>query len=124
MPGPMRYSEKAQKGTFKKSIGKLLKYCKRYWGWMIVAILLGGVGVATQIIGPVKIQDLTTTIITGLMQGGIDTQAVINICLFLMNWRMIQIEVLRRLLKYQAIICVVRNGELLYWNFRLLVGDY
>ena len=55
MPGPMGRrpsSEKVEKGTFKKSIGKLLKYCKKYWGWMIFAISLGIVSVVTQIIGP------------------------------------------------------------------------
>ncbi|MBR1890490.1 MAG: ABC transporter ATP-binding protein [Clostridia bacterium] len=88
MPGPMGRrpsSEKVEKGTFKKSIGKLLKYCKKYWGWMIFAISLGIVSVVTQIIGPNKIQSLIDVISNGLFYnaGNIDLAEVTKICVLL-----------------------------------------
>lgn len=86
MPGPMRGRnpvEKLEKGTFKKSMGRLLKYCKSYWGWMLVAIALGIVGVVTQIIGPNKIQELTDLIKEVLYGRPIDMDAVTSVCVFL-----------------------------------------
>lgn len=74
--------EKMEKGTFKTSMLKLLKYCKRYWGWMIVSILFGVVATVFQIIGPQKIMDITNLIGNGLM-GGIDINAVTKIAIFL-----------------------------------------
>lgn len=73
--------EKAEKGTFMKSLGKLLKFCKKYWGWIILSIIFGAVAVVFQIIGPNKIGDLAN-IISGY-ESGIDLGAVIEIGIFL-----------------------------------------
>ena len=86
MAGPMRNRgpvEKMEKGTFKKSMGRLLKYCKKYWGLMLGAILFGIVGVVAQIVGPNKIQDLTNLIAVVLRGETIDMSAVTDICVFL-----------------------------------------
>ena len=85
MPGPMRRGpvEKLEKGTFKKSMGRLLKYCKKYWAWMFLAIGFGIFGVVAQIIGPNKIQELTNLITAGLYSGTTDLAAVTDVCVFL-----------------------------------------
>ena len=67
--GRMIAGEKPAKGMFKKSLVKLLKYCKKYYGVMILAILLGVVSVVCQILSPSKIGDLTEVITGGIMSG-------------------------------------------------------
>lgn len=74
--------EKAEKGTFMKSLGKLLKFCKRYWGWIILSMIFGAIAVVFQIIGPDKIGDIAN-IITGSFATGIDVGAVTEIAIFL-----------------------------------------
>lgn len=76
-------SAKAEKGTFKKSIGKLIRYCKRYWMWIIAALILGSIAVVFQIIGPNKISDMTNLITQGVASGGVDIGAVTEIAIFL-----------------------------------------
>lgn len=86
MPGPMNRRapyEKAEKGTFKKSMGKLIRYCKPYYFLIALIILLGALGVVSQILGPNRIQDITNKIIEGLKIGTIDVQAITKICIFL-----------------------------------------
>ena len=90
MPGMMnmknRPSEKAKKGTFLKSLGKLLVFCKRYWGWIILSMIFGAVAVVFQIIGPNKIGDIANIISGAFMPGGsgvIDIGAVTEIAIFL-----------------------------------------
>ena len=76
--------EKREKGTFKKSMGKLIRYCQREWPWILISMLLGAVAVVFQIIGPNKISDITNLITEGIMQGGvIDVQEVTKIAIFL-----------------------------------------
>lgn len=76
--------EKPEKGTFKKSMGKLIKYCKKEWIWMALAILIGAVAVVFQIIGPNKIQDISTKISVAIKFGlPIDTEAITQIAIFL-----------------------------------------
>lgn len=83
MPGPMgRKPEKMEKGTFKKSMGKLLVYCKKYWGAVIVALLCGIVGAIAQIIGPNKIKDLANEIMKAFC-GQMNMDTVTGICVFL-----------------------------------------
>lgn len=87
MPGMMNTNknkvvEKAEKGTFMKSLGKLLKFCKRYWGWIILSMIFGAIAVVFQIIGPDKIGDIAN-IITGSFATGIDVGAVTEIAIFL-----------------------------------------
>ncbi len=75
---------KAEKGSFKKSMSKLFRYCKKYWGWMVGAIVLGAIGTVFQIIGPNKIQDITMLIYEGVYGGGaMDIEAITSIAIFL-----------------------------------------
>lgn len=76
-------SKVREKGTFKKSMGKLLRYCKKYWPWILISMLLGAVSVVFQIIGPNKISDITNLITEGVVSGGVDIEAVTKIALFL-----------------------------------------
>lgn len=82
-PINMRSSAKAEKGTFKKSIGKLLRYCKKYWIWMIVALVMGAVSVVFQIIGPNKISEIANLITTGVATGEDVMAQVTKIAIFL-----------------------------------------
>ena len=82
-PINMRNSEKREKGTFKKSMGKLLRYCKKYWGWMVVALVLGAVSVVFQIIGPNKISEIANLITTGVATGEDVMAQVTKIAIFL-----------------------------------------
>lgn len=79
----MMLSEKTEKGSFKKSMKKLLLYCKKFWWWIALSMIFGAVGVTFQIIGPNKIQDLITLIATGLNSSGVDLAAVGKIGIFL-----------------------------------------
>lgn len=74
-----------EKGSFKKSMGKLLKYCKKQWPWLLVSMLFGTVAVVFQIIGPNKISELTNLITQGLFAGGVDLEEVTKIALFLVT---------------------------------------
>lgn len=82
-PINMRNSEKREKGTFKKSMGKLLRYCKKYWGWMVVALVLGAISVVFQIIGPNKISEIANLITTGVATGEDVMAQVTKIAIFL-----------------------------------------
>lgn len=82
-PINMRNSEKREKGTFKKSMGKLLRYCNKYWGWMVVALVLGAVSVVFQIIGPNKISEIANLITTGVATGEDVMAQVTKIAIFL-----------------------------------------
>lgn len=82
-PINMRSSGKIEKGTFKKSMGKLLRYCKKYWGWMVVALVLGTVSVVFQIIGPNKISEIANLITTSVATGEDVMAQVTKIAIFL-----------------------------------------
>lgn len=82
-PINMRSSEKIEKGTFKKSTGKLLRYCKKNWGWMVVALVLGAVSVVFQIIGPNKISEIANLITTSVATGEDVMAQVTKIAIFL-----------------------------------------
>lgn len=82
-PINMRSSEEIEKGTFKKSTGKLLRYCKKYWGWMVVALVLGAVSVVFQIIGPNKISEIANLITTSVATGEDVMAQVTKIAIFL-----------------------------------------
>ena len=85
MPGPMRNKTitPAEKGSFAKNMGKLLKYCKKYWGWLIFSLLLGVVGIVAQIILPDKLKEITTLISQGIVSGTTDISAVTKICIIM-----------------------------------------
>lgn len=76
-PGPRhRAPEKAKdtKGTWIK----IIKYCRRYWPGMIVAIFTAGIGTVLTLLGPDKLSDLTKLITEG-MASGIDMEGVSKI---------------------------------------------
>ena len=85
MPGPMRNKTMmpAEKGSFAKNMGKLLKYCKKYWGWLIFSLLLGVEGIVAQIILPDKLKEITTLISQGIASGTTDISAVTKICIIM-----------------------------------------
>ena len=88
--GRMIAGEKPAKGMFKKSLVKLLKYCKKYYGVMILAILLGVVSVVCQILSPSKIGDLTEVITGGIMSGTpIDLDRVTSLALLILTLALI-----------------------------------
>lgn len=62
MPAAM-LKEKVTKGTWRK----LLKYCKNYWAFIIIAIICACGGTVLTLIGPDKISEITDTIIKGIM---------------------------------------------------------
>ncbi|MBC5667924.1 ABC transporter ATP-binding protein [Eubacterium sp. BX4] len=55
--------EKVTKGTW----SKLLKYCKNYWAFIIIAIICACGGTVLTLIGPDKISEITDTITKGIM---------------------------------------------------------
>ena len=73
------------KGSFKTSMKKLLIYSKKQWALMLIAILLGAISVVFQILGPIKIKDITNIITNGVMAGEVDVEGVIKIALFLLT---------------------------------------
>ena len=87
MPGMMNMRngkvEKAEKGVFFKSLGKLLKFCKRYWGWIIFSIVLAAVATVFQIIGPNKIGEITDIISDYLSGFGMNIGKITEIAIFL-----------------------------------------
>ena len=77
--------EKSAKGQFKKSMVKLIKYCKKFY-WLIgVALALGAISVVCQIISPNLISELTEIISEGLVGGGIDYSAVTRTALTMLT---------------------------------------
>lgn len=73
------------KGSFKTSMKNLLIYSKKQWALMLIAILLGSISVVFQILGPIKIKDITNIITNGVMAGEVDVEGVIKIALFLLT---------------------------------------
>lgn len=61
-------------GTWKK----LLRYCRKYWGVMIAAIVAAAAGTVLTLLGPDKISELTGVIMDGILTG-IDMDAVTKI---------------------------------------------
>lgn len=59
--------EKVTKGTW----SKLLKYCKNYWAFIIIAIICACGGTVLTLIGPDKISEITDTITKGIMPNAI-----------------------------------------------------
>ena len=80
MPPPRRVSEKAPKGTFKQSMGKLLRYCKKYWGWLIFSLVLGSVGIVAQIVLPDMLKSFTNLMTAGIESGNTDYGSITTLC--------------------------------------------
>lgn len=89
MRGRVMTGEKPAKGQFKKSMSKLIKYCKKFY-WLIgIALLLGAISVVCQIISPNLISSLTDLITNGLKSGGIDYSAVTRTALTILTLALI-----------------------------------
>ncbi len=85
MRGQVKTAEKPAKGQFKKSMGKLIKYCKKFY-WLIgISLILGAISVVCQIISPNLISRLTELITNGLASGGVDLDAVTRIALTILT---------------------------------------
>lgn len=80
MPRSKMSSEKAK--DFKGTWGKIIKYCKKYYAVIALAIFCAIVGTVLTLIGPNKISDLTDILQKGLI-GGIDMDEVAQIGVFL-----------------------------------------
>ena len=89
MRGRVMTGEKPAKGQFKKSMSKLIKYCKKFY-WLIgIALVLGAISVVCQIISPNLISSLTDLITNGLKSGGIDYSAVTRTALTILTLALI-----------------------------------
>lgn len=88
MPKPMGRGPSAggKAKDFKKSIGKLLGYCKKYLPLIAAALVLAVTGTIFSLIGPNKLKDITNIIQEGFMSPqGVDTDRVSEIGFFLVT---------------------------------------
>lgn len=69
-------------GNFRKAIGELASYCKKYIPAIALAIVLAIAGSILNIIGPGKLSDITDLITEGLFTG-IDVDSVLSIVFLL-----------------------------------------
>lgn len=70
---------------FRTSIIKLIKYCKPFYKIIIVALICASISSIFTIIGPDKLSDLTDLITVGMASGGMDVDAILKICFFLLT---------------------------------------
>ena len=70
---------------FRTSIIKLIKYCKPFYKIIIVALICASISSIFTIIGPDKLSDLTDLITAGMANGGMDVDAILKICFFLLT---------------------------------------
>lgn len=82
MQRPMGGGSGEKAKDFKKTLGKLIVYCKSHLPAIIIAILFAAAGSILSLIGPNKISEITDLITKGLMTG-IDLDAVVKICVTL-----------------------------------------
>lgn len=75
-PGPGMVGGKAK--DFKGTWGKLLRYCRRYWVVMLLAVMAAAGGTILTLMGPDKLSELTKVITDGLLTGT-DMDAVAKI---------------------------------------------
>lgn len=54
--------EKIQKGTW----GKLLRYCRKYWAFIVIAIICAAIGTVFTLAGPDKLSEMTDTVTEGI----------------------------------------------------------
>lgn len=66
----------------KKSVGKLLAFCRPYYLFIACAIVFAVVGTIFTLIGPDKLSEITDLITEGLLTG-IDLDAVYHVCIIL-----------------------------------------
>lgn len=75
--GPMRRPGMGpkEKHPFSETWGKLIRYCKRYWLPILIALAAAACGTVFTILGPDKLSELTDVIVKGMM-GKVDLNAV------------------------------------------------
>ena len=73
--------EKAK--DFKKTLGRLISYCKPYLPLIIVAIVLAIASTVFTLVGPHQLSKITNLIKEGLFNSSIDLEAIVGICVFL-----------------------------------------
>ncbi len=81
-PGMGRPGEKSK--DFRGAWAKLIRYCRKYWGAVIAAVICSAGGTVMTLIGPDKLSDLTDLITEGLL-AGIDMEGVAGICFTLVG---------------------------------------
>ncbi len=77
-PGAMRPGEKPK--DFKRSIGSLIAYSRKYIPAILIAVLCAVAGTVFSLIGPDWLKTVTNTIMEGMMKGGIDLDKIVRIC--------------------------------------------
>src|SRR5690554_1830728 len=80
--GPHRGMPVTKAKDFKKSIGKLIRYSKKYIIIIITALIIANISAVLALVGPNKLRDITDIIEKGLFTG-IDLVAIGNIGLLL-----------------------------------------
>ncbi|MCH3918427.1 MAG: ABC transporter ATP-binding protein/permease [Spirochaetia bacterium] len=68
--------------NFKKTWGELIAYSKPQLPIILVALLCAAIGALLSLVGPGKLSDITDLVTTGFV-AGIDLDAVVKICVFL-----------------------------------------
>lgn len=77
--------ERGEKGSFKKSMGKLIRYCKKFYPLISLSLIFGLVSVILHIIMPNKLGEITNLIQIGISSGlGIDIESVTSVALFVL----------------------------------------
>lgn len=90
-PGPGMNNGSGEKSKdFKRTWAKLLRYCKKYWIIMIIAVISAAGGTILTLIGPDKLSELTDIITAGIMTG-IDMDSVVGIGLTLVGFYVLSV---------------------------------
>ena len=82
MGGPHRGMASKEKYAFSVTWGKLIRYCKKYWLPIVVALCAAVGGTVFTILGPDRISEMTDIIMRGMM-GSVDLDAVTAIAMTL-----------------------------------------
>ena len=87
MPRMMMHQQaqsQSRNGSFLSAMKQLVKYCKRFVPFMIVAIIFAVIGTIFSIAGPSYIEKVTNLISSGIVNRHIDIEEVAKICIILM----------------------------------------
>lgn len=87
MPRMMMHQQaqsQSRNGSFLSAMKQLVKYCKRFVPFMIVAIIFAVIGTVFSIAGPSYIEKVTNLISSGIVNRHIDIEEVAKICIILM----------------------------------------
>lgn len=86
MPRMMHQQAQSQSrnGSFLSAMKQLVKYCKRFVPFMIIAIIFAVIGTVFSIAGPSYIEKVTNLISSGIVNRHIDIEEVAKICIILM----------------------------------------